>query len=202
MPQIKVVVAHPEVLYKQALANSLSLFENITVVNQARYYDEVLNIIKNELPDFVIASQDIFGTRQRIVEAADLYPNINFIILTKRSEDALTNLRPNVQGFLTFGYLIDLYRMIILSAENKKFAQPAVIKNVLSNLRKLEETGIATETLLFDLDQKKLSILVDIILGKGFEEICFKHNFTADELNLEIEKILDTIKSLIDSQRS
>lgn len=194
---IRVVVAHPEILYKQALSNALSLFNEIIVVNQARFYEELLSIIRNETPDFVVASFEIFVTEQRVVEAAEAFPHVNFILLTKRSEDALKCIKENVQSFLTFGYLVDLYRMMLLTVENRKFAQPAVIKNVLSSLRKLEESGVTTETLLLDLDQKKLSILVDIILGKSFDEICYNQKLKPDELSKEIEKIIEVMKNLI-----
>lgn len=194
---INVVVAHPEILYKQALSNALALFEDVNVVNQARYYEELINIIKKELPDFVVASVDLFGNNQRIIETASMFPEVNFIILTRRSEEAISKLRENVHGFLTFGYLIDLYRLMQFTLENKKFAQPAVIKDVLSHIKRLEESGISTETLLFDLDRRKLSIIVDIILGKSFEEICYHHKLSAEELNEQIEKILEVIKRLL-----
>lgn len=196
---LRIVVAHPEIIYKQALSSALELFEDLTVVNQARYYDELLNIVQRELPDFVIASEEVFGNIQRLRDVADEYHGVNFIVLTKKSEDALTDVRPNVHGFLTFGYLIDLYRLIKSIVENKKFAQPAVIKNVLSTLRKMEESGISTETLLLGLDQKKVSILVDIILGKSFDEICFKHEMEPEELNAQIEKIIQSVRSLLKS---
>lgn len=47
---LRIVVAHPEIIYKQALSSALELFEDLTVVNQARYYDELLNIVQRELP--------------------------------------------------------------------------------------------------------------------------------------------------------
>jgi DNA-binding NarL/FixJ family response regulator len=197
--KLRVVVAHNEILYKQALARALSLFDEIIVVGEARYYEEILEAIEKNGPEFVVADKKIFGHANRIEKLARAYPKINFIILTTKHEDLINNQLPNVQYFLTLGYLVDLLRLIMLTAENKKFAQPALIKNVLSNIKKLEESGISTDTLFLEFDQKKISIIIDLILGKSFDDICYSQRLTPEELNKEIEIINNVIQKLIKS---
>lgn len=194
---IRVIVAHPETLYKQALSTGLSMFKDIIVVDQARYYEELLNLIQDETPNVVVADETIFGSPERLNKTAQKYPDIIFVILTRDEDKALKNAKLNQKFFLTYGYLIDLYRLIKLSMEEKTFAQPAVIKKVLSKLRRLEDSGINLESFILKLDKKKIGIVIDIILGKSFDEICFKHNLSPDALDKEIKKIISIINEAV-----
>jgi DNA-binding NarL/FixJ family response regulator len=190
---IRVIIAHPETLYKQALSTSLSMFNDIIVVEQARYYEELMNLIQDEMPNVVVADESVFGSPERFSKIAQKYPDIIFVSLTRDEEKALKPGKLNQKFFLTYGYLIDLYRLIKLSIEEKTFAQPAVIKKVLSKLRRLEDSGMNLESFILKLDKKKIGIVIDIILGKSFDEICFKHNLSPDELDKEIRKIISII---------
>jgi DNA-binding NarL/FixJ family response regulator len=190
---IRVIIAHPETLYKQALSTSLSMFNDIIVVEQARYYEELMNLIQDEMPNVVVADESVFGSPERFSKIAQKYPDIIFVSLTRDEEKALKPGKLNQKFFLTYGYLIDLYRLIKLSIEEQTFAQPAVIKKVLSKLRRLEDSGMNLESFILKLDKKKIGIVIEIILGKSFDEICFKHNLSPDELDKEIRKIISII---------
>jgi|GEM_PF-4814229 len=197
--KLRLVIGHPQIIYKQALRYALELFGETIVVGEARYYEELLMQLKKNGPDFVIADKSIFGSSNRLQKTARSNPRTNFIVLTDKEEEILSNALPNVQFFLTLGYLIDLYRLIILTAENKKFAQPAVIKILLSNIKKLEEIGISTDTLFLEFDRKQISILIDVILGKSFDDILYKTGLTPEELNREIDLIIKTIHKIVNA---
>lgn len=199
---IRLIVAHHETLYKQALSSSLSMFKDVMVVEQARYFEELIELIETEKPDVVVADESIFGEENRAKKTAEKYPDIIFALLTKDEEKALKISKDNLKYFLTYGYLIDLYRLIKLSLEEKEFAQPAVIKNVLSRLRNLEDSGFSLDSFILKLDKRKIAIVIDIILGKSFDEICLKHTLTPEDLNKEIEKILSTINETLNSAKS
>ncbi len=196
---VRVAVAHEEVLYKQSLASALSLFNDLVLVGQARYLEELEGLVESEWPDVVVASEQLFGTENRIKEVCMSFPRTNFIILTKDPEKALARPEKNFYYFLTMGYLIDLYRIIKLSLEERNYPQQAVIKNVFSHLKRLEDSGKDIDTFLLSLDKKKITLLIDIILGKGPEELCYKHNLTSEELDKILESLLKDIKLALNS---
>lgn len=196
MNNLEVVLAHSTILYKQSISQALSSFDNIEIVGQARYYEELIKVANSRFPDVVVARENILTPPGRAEKILSLAFKPKTIILTTNSEKPLTKNTASLVYFYENGYLIDLYRTIISLIQGKAYAQPATIKTVLSYLRTLEDSGITGEELLFALRKDDLAIMIDIILGKSFEELLSKYELSANELNKKISDLTHNLKQI------
>lgn len=192
----RVLVAHPEVLYKQLLVATLSAFPDINVVGESRYFDELLRDVKSYKPDIVLSAEDIFPDKKQLDTLLNKYRNLHLILLTREAEKPLSVKNRRLSYFYTGGYVIDLYRAIDLALRGRTIAQPALIKNVLSKLRSLEEEGLELDAMLITFDREKLKVLIDIIFGKSYEEIQSRHGYNEKELELLLNEIIKDLEKL------
>lgn len=198
MDNIRVLVAHKSTLYKQSLVEALEKFKEFKVVGQARFFDELIRTAKDVKAKVVIAEEDIFPKTDinRIFIEFSLAPYT--VILTNDPHRALkSNFKNRVVFFYTDGYLIDLYRTIKALVEEKTIAQPATFKQVLNYMRILEEQGIRSEELFLAFNKEELSMIIDIIRGKSFNEIIAQQKTNEEEIKQRIDKILKKMSEIV-----
>lgn len=81
--------------------------------------------------------------------------------------------------------------------KKKTIAQPAAFREVLNYLRSLEEQGVTTEQILLTFNKDDLSIIIDILRGKSYEEIIASHKFSEIEMEKKIDRILKKMNKIL-----
>lgn len=120
MEKIGIIVAHKITLYKQALAEALKKFSDITIPGQARFLDELIKTVNEAKARVIVAQEEIFSGKdpQKIINQLAFSPYA--VLLTDDPHRALeTTSKGKIVYFYTGGYLIDLYRTIKSLVEKK-----------------------------------------------------------------------------------
>lgn len=192
----KVLIAHPEILYKQLLASALSTFADIEVVGESRHLDELVSGIRSYRPDVAIVEESIFSDEKQIGRLLSGHPELHIILLTREAEKTISTRFDRLSYFYSGGYLIDLYRAIDLIVKGKVIAQPALVKSILGKLRSLEDEGKQLDAMLITFNREKLKVLIDIIFGKSYEEIQLRHGYSEAELESLLKEIVQDLENL------
>ncbi len=198
MDNIRVLVAHKRTLYKQSLVEALKKFNELKIIGQARFFDELVKTAKEAKAKVIIVEEDIFPGKDinRILSEFSLAPYT--VILTNDPHRALrSNLKNRIAFFYVDGYLIDLYRTIKALVEEKTIPQPATFKQVLNYMRILEDQGMTSEQLFLTFNKEELNLIIDIIRGKSYNEIIESQKINEKEIEVRIDKILKKMSEIV-----
>lgn len=201
MQNIRVLVAHETTLYRQALCEALRTFPDLRILPPARYFEEALRLIGAHNAQVIVSDRTTFSGPKARNALAQFAWNPALIVLTDDPEESFATDESGYY-FFTHGYLIDLYRTIKAVARGTSYIQPASVKNVLSRLRLLEESGITSEALVLALGQEDLRLVIDIIRGKSFEDIAHELSLSDAELEKRLAKLSRKLSEIRKSSES
>jgi DNA-binding NarL/FixJ family response regulator len=167
MPQteeIRVLIAHDEVLTREGLATIINRRQEMKVVDLAGNISEVINAIQLQRPDVLLIDLRLDGldSVEVIQKVRETFPSVAIVILSgyEGSEDIYRALRAGVRGYLIRGVSDAEIIEAILTVKSGGRHIPNEIA-----IRLAERMDHST------LSERELQVLQQIIKGKSNKEI-------------------------------
>jgi DNA-binding NarL/FixJ family response regulator len=186
MPQteeIRVLIAHDEVLTREGLATIINRRKEMKVVDLAGNISEVINAIQLQRPDVLLIDLRLDGldSVEVIQKVRETFPSVAIVILSgyEGSEDIYRALRAGVRGYLIRGASDAEIIEAILTVKSGGRHIPNEIA-----IRLAERMDNST------LSERELQVLQQIIKGKSNKEIADLLSITEGTVKYHVTGIL------------
>jgi DNA-binding NarL/FixJ family response regulator len=186
MPQteeIRVLIAHDEVLTREGLATIINRRKEMKVVDLAGNISEVINAIQLQRPDVLLIDLRLDGLDgvEVIQKVRETFPSVAIVILSgyEGSEDIYRALRAGVRGYLMRGVSDAEIIEAILTVKSGGRHIPNEIA-----IRLAERMDNST------LSERELQVLQQIIKGKSNKEIADLLSITEGTVKYHVTGIL------------
>jgi DNA-binding NarL/FixJ family response regulator len=186
MPQteeIRVLIAHDEVLTREGLATIINRRQEMKVVDLAGNISEVINAIQLQRPDVLLIDLRLDGldSVEVIQKVRETFPSVAIVILSgyEGSEDIYRALRAGVRGYLMRGVSDAEIIEAILTVKSGGRHIPNEIA-----IRLAERMDNST------LSERELQVLQQIIKGKSNKEIADLLSITEGTVKYHVTGIL------------
>lgn len=186
MPQteeIRVLIAHDEVLTREGLATIINRRKEMKVVDLAGNISEVINAIQLQRPDVLLIDLRLDGldSVEVIQKVRETFPSVAIVILSgyEGSEDIYRALRAGVRGYLIRGVSDAEIIEAILTVKSGGRHIPNEIA-----IRLAERMDHST------LSERELQVLQQIIKGKSNKEIADLLSITEGTVKYHVTGIL------------
>jgi DNA-binding NarL/FixJ family response regulator len=186
MPQteeIRVLIAHDEVLTREGLATIINRRQEMKVVDLAGNISEVINAIQLQRPDVLLIDLRLDGldSVEVIQKVRETFPSVAIVILSgyEGSEDIYRALRAGVRGYLIRGVSDAEIIEAILTVKSGGRHIPNEIA-----IRLAERMDHST------LSERELQVLQQIIKGKSNKEIADLLSVTEGTVKYHVTGIL------------
>lgn len=186
MPQteeIRVLIAHDEVLTREGLATIINRRKEMKVVDLAGNISEVINAIQLQRPDVLLIDLRLDGLDgvEVIQKVRETFPSVAIVILSgyEGSEDIYRALRAGVRGYLMRGVSDAEIIEAILTVKSGGRHIPNEIA-----IRLAERMDNST------LSERELQVLQQIIKGKSNKQIADLLSITEGTVKYHVTGIL------------
>lgn len=176
MDRIRLVIAEDDAPTRDALAQLLSLEEDIEMVGCAADGEEALRLVRKMMPDVLLT--DINMPRMNGIQLTQRVklelPNVGIVILTIYHDDA--NVFQAIKAG-ALGYVLkdsppeDTLAAVRAIARGDSLLHPSIAARVLAEFNRLNTQRLANMELFSELTDREIEVLKEIATGKRNREI-------------------------------
>ncbi len=179
---IKVLVADDHAVVRQGIKQILSKTQDLSVIDEAEDGNEVLEKIKDQMPDVVVMDIEMPTKSgwEVLPQLKSLYPKLPVIILSIHSEDmyGMRFLKAGASAYLTKAGAPDqLVQAIRKVAGGGKFISPEMAEKLVDELGK--DTDKSPHEML---SPREFQVFCSIAAGKSLKDI-------AEELSVGVTTV-------------
>lgn len=199
---INVIIADDQKLVREGIRMLLSLYKEVKIIGEATNSIELLNLMKNKLPDVVL--MDVRMPLMAGIECTkiikNLHKSVKIIILTSFNDDEyiFDSINYGADGYLLKDAGSDYIFNAIKSVYNgEMFLDPKVTLKVVNAFKSIKSsTYTALQDILNDfnlLTPREKEVATLVAEGKNNKEICKILFLTEGTVKNYVTKILDKL---------
>lgn len=199
---INIIIADDQKLVREGIKMLLSLYTEVKIIGEATNGIELLNLMKNKLPDVVL--MDVRMPLMNGIECTKIiknsYKTVKIIILTSFNNDEyiFDSINSGADGYLLKDAGSDYIFNAIKSVYNgEMFLDPKVTLKVVNALKSIKSsTSTALQDILNDfnlLTPREKEVATLVAEGKNNKEICKILFLTEGTVKNYVTKILDKL---------
>ena len=194
MDSINIIIADDHVMIREALTDHVNQLSYTGTVRQASDGKEVLQMVKEEVPDLVL--MDIQMPNMDGIECSSVlfnrYPDIKIIALTaiENPKAMVRMLELGGQGYCLKNMELEELDRAIVSVIENDFYQNELVVNVMRNER-ITASEPHSSYQLSDREKKILKLLTEEKTAKEIGEEVFLSPRTVEKIRNELAKSLD-----------
>lgn len=175
MKKLKVYIADDHTLFRKAMVNLLRTFERVSLVKDAENGKELLNLIKNEVPEVAIIDlqMPVMDGSDASKQVLQKYPDVKIIILTMHDSNKfiLHMMDLGVHAFLLKNTEPDELEKAIYAVADKDFYHNDLVASVLRKNVKDRRPGPGALFKTAELTEREKEILLLICQELTMKEI-------------------------------
>ena len=199
---INIIIADDQKLVREGIRMLLSLYTEVKIIGEATNGIELLNLMKNELPDVVL--MDVRMPLMNGIECTkiikNLYKTVKIIILTSFNNDEyiFDSINSGADGYLLKDAGSDYIFNAIKSVYNgEMFLDPKVTLKVVNAFKSINSsTSTPLQDIINDfnlLTPREKEVATLVAEGKNNKEICKTLFLTEGTVKNYVTKILDKL---------
>ncbi len=201
MEKIKVSIVDSNSLFRKGLCDYFSQAEEIEVVSDSDFIEDVLSLVEGISPNVLLMDIDLPALRGLSValQVRQRTPSVSVIIMTpyEDEEQIFQAVKAGAAGLIsnsTAGEeLVQLIRQVY-QGENllneKLLAKPRVAERVLKQFQEISLTGKNTDSLTAPLSPREVEILKYVAQGYGNKTIALVLGISEQTIKNHITSIL------------
>ena len=194
---ISVYIADDHTLFRKAMVNLIRTFENVAEVKDAENGKELLNLMKNQMPDVAIVDlqmpvMDGAETCENIIQK---YPDVKIIILTMHDSEKyiLHMMEMGVHAFLLKNTEPEELEEAIHSIIEKDFYHNDLVAAVLRKNVKEKRTGHRPVFNTADLSDREKEIVILVCQELTIKEIGQKLSLSENTVRNHRANIMEKV---------
>lgn len=219
MEKIKVILSHPQVIFREGIHFILSGEEDFEVAGETTGNREAFELIEANPPDVAILSQNdgkVSGAEmtRRIKR---IYPSVAVVLITDKddSEQIFTSLASGVSAYLAPDTEPERLIAVIRDVAHgglpvvEALVTPALAARTLADFKDLATLNERLGITMAQLSKKEAEILNGIVSSSGIGQVATKLNLTEqvvrNHLRIILQKLVvnDQVRAIIaEAQRS
>lgn len=199
---INIIIADDQKLVREGIKMLLSLYTEVKIIGEATNGIELLNLMKNELPDVVL--MDVRMPLMNGIECTKIiknsYKTVKIIILTSFNNDEyiFDSINSGADGYLLKDAGSDYIFNAIKSVYNgEMFLDPKVTLKVVNAFKSINSsTSTPLQDIINDfnlLTPREKEVATLVAEGKNNKEICKTLFLTEGTVKNYVTKILDKL---------
>ena len=199
---INIIIADDQKLVREGIRMLLSLYTEVKIIGEATNGIELLNLMKNELPDVVL--MDVRMPLMNGIECTKIiknsYKTVKIIILTSFNNDEyiFDSINSGADGYLLKDAGSDYIFNAIKSVYNgEMFLDPKVTLKVVNAFKSINSsTSTPLQDIINDfnlLTPREKEVATLVAEGKNNKEICKTLFLTEGTVKNYVTKILDKL---------
>ena len=199
---INIIIADDQKLVREGIRLLLSLYKEVKIIGEATNGIELLNLMKNELPDVVL--MDVRMPLMNGIECTKIiknsYKTVKIIILTSFNNDEyiFDSINSGADGYLLKDAGSDYIFNAIKSVYNgEMFLDPKVTLKVVNAFKSINSsTSTPLQDIINDfnlLTPREKEVATLVAEGKNNKEICKTLFLTEGTVKNYVTKILDKL---------
>lgn len=202
-PRIQIIIADDHALIRKAFISLLKEMRNVYVINEASNGKELLNILRNQIPDVVLLNykMPLMDGREALQIIKSKYPQVKVIMMSSHdNQDVIIDLiTKGANGFVSKSSAPEMLFKTILRVQNEGHYFEAnisqmMVRGIVNEKNKSERINKNS------LTDREISVLKEVCNGctkKGISERLYISVSTVDYHKKNIFKKTNS-KSVVD----
>jgi DNA-binding NarL/FixJ family response regulator len=203
MEKIKVILSHPQVIFREGIHFVLSGEEDFEVAGETTGNGEAFELIEANPPDIAILSQN--DDKDSVAEITRrikrIYPSVAVVLITDKndSEQIFTSLVSGVSAYLTPDTEPERLVAVIRDVAQgglpvvEALLTPALAARTLADFHDLTTLNERMSITMAQLSMKEAEILNCIVSGSGTGQVVAKLNLTEEVVRNHLRIILQKL---------
>jgi two-component system NarL family response regulator len=203
MEKIKVILSHPQVIFREGIHFVLSGEEDFEVAGETTGNREAFELIEANPPDIAILSQndDKVSVAEMTRRIKRNFPSVSVILIPDKndSEQIFTSLTSGVSAYLTPDTEPERLVAVIRDVAQGRLPvveallTPALAARTLADFQDLATLNERMGITMAQLSRKEAEILNCIVSGSGIGQVVAKLNLTEEVIRGHLRVILQKL---------
>ncbi|TXK74130.1 response regulator transcription factor [Paenibacillus sp. N3.4] len=200
---MEIMIAEDQGIVRDGLKMILSLYEEVHIVGEAANGEELLELLKNKVPDVILMDirMPIMNGIDATKAVKDKYPNVKVIILTTFNEDEyiFNGLKNGADGYiLKDSNSQEIIKSIKAACEGNLLLHPQVSNRIVRALHTIDhhssnESNLQTNLSML-LTPREIEVVQQIMQGKSNKAISQVLFLTEGTVKNYVSHILDKLE--------